>query len=64
MIVLNEIEESMSIQISMYLEIEMFKDEEKIINDCRRIHNQGKDELVHDIIRKSGMYSRIIQWQM
>lgn len=62
--VLNEIENYMTLQISMYIEIDSFKDEEKIINDCRRIHREGKDELVHHIISKSGNNSGFKLWQM
>lgn len=60
----NEIEQSMVIQITMYIEIDMFKEEEKLINDCRRIHREGKDELIHHIIRESGSYSRYKQWEV
>lgn len=62
--VLNEIENYMTLQISMCIEIDSFKDEEKIINDCRRIHREGKDELVHHIISKSGNNSGFKLWQM
>lgn len=60
----NEIENYMTIQITMYLEIDSFKDEERIINDCRRIHRGGKDELAHHIISKSGNNSGFKIWEV
>ena len=62
--VLNEIENYMTLQITMYIEIDSFKDEEMIINDCRRIQREGKDELAHHIISKSGNNSGIKIWEV
>lgn len=61
---LNEIENCMTLQISMYIEIDSFKNEERIINDYQRIHREGKDELIHNIIRESGSYSGYKQWEV
>lgn len=62
--VLNEIENYMTLQITMYIEIDSFKDEERIINDCRRIHREGKDELADHIISKSRNNSGIKIWEV
>lgn len=58
----NDIEEYMTLQITMYIEIDTFKDEEKIINDCRRINRTGTNKCAQRVIQTPRSDNRTKKW--